>query len=156
MRTMTVHKVPAFVPTCQCWILLALITACASGCGSGDGLNRQPISGAVTVDDAPVPNGSVTFEPLFTGGIGGGAVISNGKYSISRADGLPPGKYRISVTGDDGQNFTVSEGKMPGDEIMPAKKQLVPPSWNSKSKHEVEVKDSGSNTFDFKIGSKDK
>ncbi len=66
MQTVTVLKVPAFVFSFgQRWILLTVVILFALGCGSGDGLNRQPISGAVTVDDVPVPNGSVTFEPLF-------------------------------------------------------------------------------------------
>ena len=157
MHLMTALNVPTFVsPVLRRWMLLSLVAVWLPGCGGGDGLNRQAITGVVTVDAAPIPNGSVTFEPLFQGGIGGGAVISQGKFSISRAEGLPPGKYRISVTGDDGTGFGVSEGKMPGDEIMPAKKQLVPASWNSKSKHEIEIKDTGSNALEIKIDSKEK
>lgn len=124
------------------------------GCGSDDGLNRKAIKGSITVDGTPIPNGSINFEPLFKGGVGSGAVISKGAYSIEQKDGLPPGKYRVQITGDDGENFGVSEGKMPGDEIMPAKKQLVPTSWNAKSKHEIEVLDKGPFVFDFPIDSK--
>ncbi|MCC6508169.1 MAG: carboxypeptidase regulatory-like domain-containing protein [Pirellulaceae bacterium] len=136
--------------------LLTIGLSFSSGCGGGDGLNRKPLSGAVTVDGAPVPNGSVNFEPLFEGGIGGGAVISEGKYAIAKADGLPPGKYRVRITGDDGKNFEVGAGKMPGDEIMPPKKELVPASWNAKSQKEIEVTDDGPFVFDFPISSKDK
>lgn len=157
MQLMTAPIVPAFVsPALRQWTFLSLVALCVTGCGSGDGLNRQAVSGVATVDSNPIPNGSVTFEPLFQGGIGGGAVISQGKFSIARAEGLPPGKYRISVTGDDGSGFAVSQGKMPGDEIMPAKKQLVPASWNSKSKHEIEIKNTGSNAIEIKIDSKEK
>ena len=81
-------------------------------------------------------------------------MITKGQYSIVQTDGLPPGKYRVRITGDDGQNFGVTAGKMPGDEIMPAKKQLVPESWNSKSKQEIEVKNEGPFVFDFPITSK--
>ncbi|HUP79575.1 MAG TPA: hypothetical protein VM260_13570, partial [Pirellula sp.] len=70
--------------------LFLLCLVCA-GCGSSDGLNRKAISGKVTVDGVAVPNGSVSFEPLSAGGVGSGAVITNGKYSISKADGLPAG-----------------------------------------------------------------
>ena len=62
----------------------------------------------------------------------------------------------MQITGDDGANFGVSPGKMPGDEIMPAKKQLVPDSWNSKSKQEIEVKTEGPFEFDFLIDTKKK
>lgn len=135
------------------WIGFALL-AVMVGCWSDDGLNRKAISGKVTVDGTLVPNGSVSFEPLFSGGVGSGAVITKGEYKISKEAGLPPGKYRVQITGDDGSNFGVSPGKMPGDEIMPEKKQLVPASWNSKSKHEIEIKNEGPFVFDFPIDSK--
>ncbi len=133
-----------------------IVMAVTVGCGSDDGLNRKPIKGVITVDGKSVPNGSINFEPLYQGGVGSGAVITNGAYAIAQKDGLPPGKYRVQITGDDGVNFGVSEGKMPGDEIMPPKKQLVPASWNSKSKHEIEVPDKGPTVFDFTINSKEK
>lgn len=126
------------------------------GCSPRDSLNRKAISGSITVDGKPVPNGSIGFEPLVSGGVGSGAVITDGKYSIAKQDGLPPGKYRVRITGDDGQNFGVSEGKMPGDEIMPPRKSLVPESWNAKSKHEIDVTDTGPFVFDFQIDSKKK
>jgi len=76
--------------------------------------NRKAISGKVTVDGVAVPNGSVSFEPLSTSGVGSGAVITDGKYFISKADELPAGKYLARITGDDGKSFGVSAGKMPG------------------------------------------
>ena len=126
------------------------------GCGTSDSLNRKAISGKVTVDGVAVPNGSVSFEPLVVGGVGSGAVISEGKYSISQKDGLPPGKYRVRITGDDGANFGVSAGKMPGDEIMPPKKELIPASWNANSNEDIEVKQDGPTTFDFPITTKNR
>ncbi len=129
------------------WSLALLSIIFSVGCGGGDGLNRKPVKGKVTVNGAVIPNGSVTFEPLFSGGVGSGAVISQGTYSIAQKDGLPPGKYRVQITGDDGENFTVSEGMMPGDEVMPPKKQLVPPGW----KQDIEVADAGPQDFDFDI-----
>lgn len=124
-----------------------------TGCGSGDGLNRKALSGKITLDGAPIPNGSISFEPLQTGGVSGGAVYTNGEYKIEQKDGLPPGKYRVTLTGDDGSNFGVGAGKMPGDEIMPARKDFIPAGWNE-SKQEIEVQDSGKNTFDFELKSK--
>ena len=131
-------------------LILLSLSITYVGCGSDDGLNRKPIDGKVTVNGVAVPNGSVTFEPLYAGGVGSGAVISQGAYQIAQKDGLPPGKYRVQITGDDGENFAVAEGKMPGDEIMPPKKQLVPKGW----KQEIEVADAGPFSFDFDIQSK--
>lgn len=154
--SVTIHEVAA---SCNrmAWLThfgrgaLLLTSFLFIGCGDNDGLNRKALSGTVTVDGKAVPNGSVSFEPLISGGVGSGAVISDGKYSIVKKDGLPPGKYRVRITGDDGANFTVAEGKMPGDEIMPPKAKLVPDSWNANSKHEIEVKDEGPFVFDFPI-----
>lgn len=149
------------LPVQRSWVvpcsgILFLFCLVCSGCGSSDGLNRKAVSGKVTVDGVAVPNGSVSFEPLSKGGVGSGAVITKGKYSISKSDGLPPGKYRVQITGDDGTNFGVSAGKMPGDEEMPSRKQLVPASWNSSSKQEIEVKAEGPFVFDFPIDTKKK
>jgi hypothetical protein len=132
---------------------LALMLVCV-GCGGGDGLNRQAVTGKVAVDGKPIPNGSIGFEPLSPGGIGSGAIITNGTYSISQAEGLPPGKYRVTISGNEGNQFQSSAGTMPGDEDMPMTKDLVPPGWNKDGAHDVEVKDSGSNEFNFEIKSK--
>ena len=142
--------------TVGCSGFLLLLCLDCLGCGSSDPLNRKAVAGKVTVDGVAVPNGSVSFEPLSAGGVGSGAVISSGKYSISKADGLPAGKYLVRITGDDGANFAVSAGKMPGDEILSPKKELVPASWNSDSKEEIEVKKDGPATFDFAIDTKKK
>ena len=130
------------------------LLAFLAGCGKDDGMNRKAISGIVTVDGAPLPNGSIEFQPLFQGGLGSGAVISAGAFSIAQKDGLPPGKYRVSMIGDDGTNFGVSKGKMPGDEIMPPRKQLIPANWNANGKEDIEVKDEGISEFNFTIKSK--
>jgi hypothetical protein len=135
-------------------LLAPALIVVSAGCGSGDGLNRKAVSGKVTVDGAPVPNGSVSFQPLNSGGVGSGAPIADGAYSIDAEHGLPPGKYRVSITGDDGTMFNVSEGKMPGDEEMPEIKQLVPADWNKGGEHDIEVKEDGPFEFNFDIKSK--
>lgn len=127
-----------------CSLLMTVV--CFSGCGGGDGLNRKALSGKATSDGSPIPNGSISFEPLQAGGISTGGNITNGQFTIEQKDGLPPGKYRVTMTGDDGSNFGVSAGKMPGDDIMPARKSFVPEGWSQ----EVEVKDSG-NAFEFEV-----
>lgn len=131
--------------------MAALLTA---GCSQDDGMNRKPLSGTVTVDGTPIPNGSISFEPLSSGGLGSGAMIQSGKYSIEQKDGLPPGKYRVRITGNDGKQFASSPGTLPGDEDMPAEtKELVPAEWNASSDKDIEVTDGGPNQFDFPIKS---
>jgi hypothetical protein len=136
------------------WVLAAILAPLWVGCGSDDGLNRKAISGKVTVNGVPVPNGSVGFEPLAPGGVNSGAIITDGVYSVAAKDGLPPGKYRVTITGNEGNQFQSSPGKMPGDEDMPATKQLVPPNWNADGKHDIEIKDQGPFEFNFEISTK--
>jgi hypothetical protein len=136
------------------FLAVLAVVAASAGCGTSDGLNRKAISGKVTVDGAPVPNGAIGFEPIGGSGIGSGAPIIKGEYRIESKDGLPPGKYRVTLQGDDGTKFGVSEGKMPGDEEMPPIKQLVPPDWNKGGEHNIEVKDGGPYEFNFDVKSK--
>jgi hypothetical protein len=126
------------------WLLLLVLSGCG---GADDGLNRQQISGKASSDGAPIPVGSISFEPLVAGGVGSGAVIANGEYVIPSESGLPPGKYRVTMTGSNSDGFPVASGKMPGDEILPPKPKLVPSGW----KQEVEVKAGDENVFDFSV-----
>ena len=85
----------------------AIIICTCMGCGSGNPLERQPISGAVTINGTPLEKGSIQFEPLEKKGVASGAVITAGKYSIPETKGLPTGKYKVlisSIGGGAGQD----------------------------------------------------
>jgi hypothetical protein len=132
-----------------------MLVALTCGCGSDNPLGRKAISGTVTVDGKPIPNGAVNFEPLQAGGVGSGAVINDGAYGIDELEGLPPGKDRVSITALEGEAFTVSPGKMPGDEDMPTTtKSLIPEGWNADGKEDIEVKAEGPFEFNFEIVTK--
>ncbi len=157
MPFVTAPAVPAFGSLLvQRMTLLSLIAVFSLGCGGGDGLNRQAVSGVVTVDTNPVPNGSVTFEPLFQVGLVA-EPLSRKANSLSRA----PKAYRLAsiALASPAMMALASAFLKAKCRVMKScrlKKQLVPASWNSKSKREIEVKDSGSNSFEFKIDSKEK
>ncbi|MFM7316846.1 MAG: hypothetical protein ACKO5E_07840, partial [bacterium] len=75
--------------------LLVSITIVLSGCG-GDGLPRQAISGSISINGKPLKSGVVNFVPQSAGmPTQSGAAIVEGKYSIPRATGLVPGKYKV-------------------------------------------------------------
>jgi hypothetical protein len=78
-------------------ILLALL---ASGCGSGPEL---AVHGVVTLDGVPLDGAAVTFYPEEkAGGTGGSARTgTDGKFVLvgpKRQAGLPPGKYKVTVS----------------------------------------------------------
>ena len=129
--------------------------------GCGDSLEgREAISGTVKLKGQPPPVGAiVTFEPLENQGTGVYAAVTGGSFAVPRENGLKPGKYLVRVTAGDGKtavNPTDPEpdaapgpGGPGGTNIV--SKDLVPPDWNVRSRHEVTVTRDGQNKFDFEI-----
>lgn len=133
----------------------------AAGCGgSGNPLNRQAVSGTVNLDGQPLANGGIRFEPVgnFPGATVGFGQIEEGEYSIPEAQGLPPGKYRVSITSPETPAGSTSTEK-PADPVaeMAAKsqptKERIPARYNAKSTLDATVTDGGPNTFPFELTS---
>ena len=140
---------------------LAVISFCLLGmtwgCGGSDPLGRRAVSGTVTLDGAPLEQGSISFQPTEQGKTSSGAVVNQGEYSIARDQGLPPGKYRVVINAiKPGTGMTLPEGGLPGDEVGTPPEELIPPEWNTKSKNFVEVTDSGATEFKHEIVTKKK
>jgi hypothetical protein len=77
---------------------MILFLAVTVGCDSDDGLNRQAISGTVTLDGQPLSGGSILFEPTTNeSGTAVGATIRQGVFAISRSQGPVPGPYRVRI-----------------------------------------------------------
>lgn len=107
---------------CAKWSFLAAIgalLAVCNGCGSGN----VRVSGAVTKRGQPLPGAEVVFqlegdpeEMVFYGTAG-----TTGRYLLEGRgmDGLPPGKYQVTVTW-----YTQPDGKpLPAGEIGDSMKQ---------------------------------
>lgn len=125
------------------------------GCGGGDPLGRREVSGTVTLDGAPLADGSISFQPVEKSTTSSGAVITNGAYSIAREQGLPPGKYRVVINAvKPGTGLKMPEGGMPGDEVGTPAEELIPPSWNTESENFIEVGESGPTEFKHEIVTK--
>jgi hypothetical protein len=98
-----------------------------AGCSGGD-LGAE-VSGSVTLDGKPIGPGTVSFVPAAgDGNPAVGTIQPDGSYFMktSRADGLPPGKYRVAVTVYEATKSAPGERSM----TMPA---LVTPSKYTKS-----------------------
>jgi hypothetical protein len=135
------------------WVFLWIVAAAFfAGCGDNP-LGRKAISGQVTLNGQPLGSGSIEFTPLVEGGVGSGGLIENGSYTISADQGLPPGKYRVSII-DNPPAPPLPAGHMPGDPLPPPPKPLIPANWNSKSEQTIEVKPEGPFTFNFDVKTK--
>ncbi|HEY2415600.1 MAG TPA: hypothetical protein VGI40_25380 [Pirellulaceae bacterium] len=134
------------------WLAIGL-SASVWGCGPNYG-GRQEIKGTIKLKGQPLDQGLITFLPISGNGTTQeGAPIANGQYNIDRAHGLMPGKYRISITAGDGQTRADAPADQPpgptGANII--SKDRIPPEYNTKSEHEVDVAEKKPNVFDYDI-----
>jgi hypothetical protein len=138
-------------------IFLAGGLVLAAGCGPSDPLGRRAVSGTVTLDGAPLAEGTISFQPTEQGSTSSGGLVTQGKYSIPRDKGLPPGKYRVVINAiKPGTGMTLPEGKMPGEEVGTPPVELIPPEWNTTSQHFIDVPASGPTAFEHAIVTKKK
>ncbi len=80
--------------------LAAVALIAAGGCSGSDLPELAPVSGVVTLDDAPYPNAHVMFTPA-QGRPAEAVTDSNGKYELyylPGTKGAEPGKYTVSIT----------------------------------------------------------
>jgi hypothetical protein len=128
-----------------------LIVLTCVGCNRGAKLDLQAVSGKVSLQSRPLVNGTIMFAPAANDGLAGGSAIADGKYSIPKQKGLPPGKYKVQISSADQRGVApVAANHAPGNESPPLQ-ELVPEKYNSKSELSVEVKSGGGNTFNFDL-----
>jgi hypothetical protein len=123
----------------------------SSGCGDG-GPKRASVSGRVTIDGQPLPEGAITFipEPPNQGPTAGG-IIREGDYKIEGSKGPIVGLNRVEVRGAIRTGRTVPDPRMPSmqiDEVL-----NVPRRYHSPSEL-TRALSSGENNFDFELQSK--
>src|SRR5437763_15199822 len=139
---------------CATGILLTALLI-LSGCG-GDPLGRHAVSGNVTFNGAPLEKGNISFHPVEKSSTSGGTVIEGGKYSIKQDKGLPAGKYRVQINAPvPGTGGTAQTNAPPGEPIPPPQ-EMIPPDWNEKSEHTIEVTEKGPYQFNFDAKKKSK
>lgn len=133
-----------------------LLLAVVFGCGQGNPLGRQAVNGQVTLDGAPLDQGTVSFSPESKGSVGGGATVKNGEFSIPAAQGLPPGKYVVRINStvrNPAAKAKLSSVPTPNDAAGPGIERVAP-AFNRASKILVEVVAGHSAEFSFAAKSK--
>ena len=135
------------IPLRKTGLIVAALGMCL-GCGS----NRTTIEGAVTFDEQPVEQGSITFEPASGAGPSAGGTIHSGRYKID-AEGVAPGEMivRISAVRPTGKKIEAGPPQPPGtmvDEVRP----YLPAMYNEQSTLRVQIT-AGKVTQDFALKS---
>jgi hypothetical protein len=128
--------------------------AALAGCGGGvatDDRPRQAISGTVTLDGRPLATGSIQFQPASAQeSVVAGAIITDGKYSIPRDQGLVPGTYSVSISSVESSSPPPGP---PGPSGPPSQgpQDLVPAKYNTQSTLTVKVEPGNAKPFDFAL-----
>jgi hypothetical protein len=136
-------------------LLISLLVFPVSGCsGPKNPDGRENVSGTITINGAPLTGmAGIVFSPTVEGSDGGGqGQINTGKYALTGADGVKPGKYIVRITAS--IDFDIKTGK-PADNTIEFGSEvpvdLVPPEFNKESKIEFEVVAGKNNNFDYDI-----
>jgi hypothetical protein len=120
------------------------VCAILSGCGESQG----NVTGTVTMDGQPVSSGSITFVKAEGGQVREGAVIKDGGFQAK----LPPGKYKIELSGQKAVGKRTQKGFDGKDEVLEITEPLFPDRYNTKTELSEDIK-SGSNTLKLDLKS---
>lgn len=114
-----------------------IVTVGMIAAGGCSGARAPALHGKVTLDGAPVTNGSIVFLPATSDGPKAAAAIEDGNYSVPASAGLKPGTYRVEV------NWRKPTGrKVPSADpgiSMDETKEAIPAKYNSDSTLTAEV-----------------
>lgn len=133
--------------------LLAMVIS-IGGCGGGDGLDRQAVTGTVTLDGQPLETGLITFDPASaTSETSTATEIVNGSYSFSTQTGPVPGEYRVVINSSGGEVFEPPAGEAPGDSFLPVPEEKVPQKYNTQTTLTATVVSGSNESINFELTS---
>ena len=136
-----------------CLLVYALIATCCVGCGGRGGPERVEVSGTVTYNGTPIPEGTIRFVPGQHSMVPlSGAPISEGAYRVDQQGGVPVGTHKIEIEAfrkvqPSGQRAT---GGLHSNEEF--RQQYLPDRFNRRSELEITIEpDSGNIVQDFEL-----
>jgi hypothetical protein len=145
------------MPVCQqrLSLLSVLIIFVATFCGCSEAQpQRAAITGSVSINKQPVPEGTIKFVPTGdTKGTSAGAEIVDGEFTIPAENGPTYGKYKVEIhwSKKTGKQVEMGSPAPPGtkvDEVIEA----ISPKYNTETKLEKEINEA-EHDFDFSLDS---
>ena len=131
--------------------LLAGVTVLLPLAGCGNAPERQEITGTVKFRGRPVDDGYIRFAPLDGQPSGDSAQIVKGEYTIVRAKGMYPGKYRVSIWAGNEMSGAGDASPDSPHAGKPQARERIPAKYNNESELVREVTQDGPNEFNFEI-----
>jgi hypothetical protein len=133
------------------FVLAAAVSGMLIGCGKSSTVERQEITGTVKFRGRPVDDGYIRFAPLDGQPSGDSAQIVKGKYTIVRAKGMYPGKYRVSIWAGNEMSGAGDASPDSPHAGKPQARERIPAKYNNESELVREVTQDGPNEFNFEI-----
>jgi hypothetical protein len=134
-------------------LTLLLMAGCGGNTTPVDTLPRQPVSGSVTLDGKPLSEGKIQFDPAEQGRVATAfavADIKDGKFTIEKAQGPVPGKYKVSISSRTSPH--IGAGDMPGT-APKQEPEKIPTKYNTQTTLTKEIT-TEANNFEFPLVSK--
>jgi hypothetical protein len=122
--------------TCTYLVCLCLLALPVAGCGPS-GPETYPVSGTVTWNGGPLPEGHIVFDPVDGSVAPDAGKIENGKFELQ----AQPGEKRVEI------DATRESGEV--DPVMHAapREAYIPSKYNSETILKATVTAGGDNTF---------
>lgn len=127
----------------------ALTLVSLVGCGASSGPGKVVVSGAVTLDGQPIPNGEIRFIPT-SGTIGpvSGGAIKDGVYTAKAKGGVPIGTHKVEIKAYRAKK----QGQVAGSEGGAAE-QYLDKRYNEQTTLTATI-EAGTDTKNFELTSK--
>ena len=134
---------------------MLVICGLAVGCGGKSGPVKVTVTGKITLDGKPVPNGQVIFNDAAGAVAADSGEIKNGQFSFQSK----LGSKKVSISSMQPTEKKAVVGGIPGDPISdknPATvyEDIIPEKYNAKTELKVDVTQKGPNDFPLTLTTK--
>jgi hypothetical protein len=133
-------------------VLLLVVLGLLPGCWRSSDLDRAVVSGKVSYQGKPVPEGMIAFVPIKdTKGPTASAIIKDGGYEVVAAGGVPLGTHRVEVQAFRALPANRRPNRPPALQDREPREQYLPEKYNRQSTMEVTIASDKGHVQDFDL-----